>query len=983
MSAEDVTPQDADFTNLLEACDEALAARRPAPPLTEGAGPELKPRLERGLKCLERLQLLRSQHSLPPDWPQSPTHIPDSPSPAQPALLHQIGRFVAKRELGRGGFGIVYLAQDPVLKRDVALKVPHAPILLTPELRGRFRQEAQAAAALEHPNVVPVYEVGEIGPICYLVSCYCSGPTLADWLRQRTEPVPFSEAAALVRVLAGAVAHAHERGILHRDLKPANILLFTEDSASWQLAATQLAATHREATADPGAKGELPDRSSLATELSSFIPKITDFGLAKVAGTSTALTRSGAVLGTPSYMAPEQAAGKTAELGPAVDIYALGAMLYELLTGRPPFQGEGTQDTLQQVVWTEPVPPKRLRPKLPRDLQTICLKCLQKEPPARYVTAAALADDLGRFLEGKSIQARPVGPAVRLLRWSRRKPLVAGLLAALLVALVGGFAAVFWQRQRAEHNAADAQRVAGELKRERDRVLGEHERAERNLENVRRLVARFSRLGADLTYQPGMEPTVMAIHEEALAYYQHILQEKKSDPHARLGTALAFGRIASMSFLLRRWDKAIEAFRPNIELLEQLRSDSPQNPDYCFELVNSYYRLAGALRETKRKPEARAAYDRAIDVGGELLRQEPKSRRSRDVVAAALFASTTVLAPESESAEIERRGQRAALLRGDSLTVAAADQPFAQDLALGLENVGLFHLWGSRHTEAENVLRRVLKLRQDLCAKNSKERSLERYLAQSHSNLAQILVAAKRPAEAVPEYRAAVRLLDALVKDFPDAAHYRFPLAENLRAVCGLLNEPAQRPEVEELTHRFLGHYEKLTADFPKNSNYRQSLADGLFQFAGLLTEPSRLSEAEEVTYRALGHYQLLAGRQGWEFDLRRQAWSLFVLGQRQQANKNYPAAQKAYRKMLALNEQLVARPDREPRDRHRKAWDLSHLSAAYEGTGQLPEAVQYMRQSVDDFRQLAKDFPSQIDYATSLATREGELKRLLNKVGK
>jgi WD40 repeat protein len=293
----------------------------------------------------------------------------------------------------------VYLAYDPQLRREVALKVPRGEFLLTPELRARFLREARAAARLDHANVVAVHEVGEVGPFCYIASAYCPGTNLADWLRARTDPVPVRLAASLCATLAGAVQHAHERGVLHRDLKPSNVLL------------------------EP------------AADEIEFVAKVTDFGLAKVPGSEeTQQTQTGALLGTPRYMAPEQAEGKSHAIGPAADVYALGVILYELLTGRPPFIAETVLDVLEQVRTHEPVSPARLRARLPRDLETICLKCLQKQPQSRYASAGLLAADLHRFLEGKPILARPVSAGKRLWLWVRRRPAQAALVVVSLVA---------------------------------------------------------------------------------------------------------------------------------------------------------------------------------------------------------------------------------------------------------------------------------------------------------------------------------------------------------------------------------------------------------------------------------------------------------------------------------------------------------------------------------------------------------------------
>jgi WD40 repeat protein len=295
-------------------------------------------------------------------------------------------------ELGHGGMGTVYKARQRSLKRLVALKVIRCPAAADPRSLARFRTEAEAAARLQHPNLVPIYEVGEQGGVPYLALEYIDGVTLEQ--RLAGKPQPARQAAALVEVLARAMHHAHERGVVHRDLKPANVLLTSGDT-----------------------------------------PKITDFGLAKLAEAEVAHTVSGAIVGTPSYMAPEQAAGR-GDTGPAVDVYALGATLYECLTGRPPFRGASLLDTLEQVRSEDPVPPRRLVPKLPRDLETICLKAMARLPGHRYATAGALADDLRRFLDRQPILARPVGLFGRTWRWCRRHPARAGLVLACTL-LVG------------------------------------------------------------------------------------------------------------------------------------------------------------------------------------------------------------------------------------------------------------------------------------------------------------------------------------------------------------------------------------------------------------------------------------------------------------------------------------------------------------------------------------------------------------------
>ncbi len=313
--------------------------------------------------------------------------------PATATAPKVLGNYRIVREIARGGMGIVYQAVQTKLGRTVALKVIRSGGLASDDEVQRFRVEAEAAARLEHPGIVPVYDVGESDGQHYFSMGFVEGASLSEQLRDG--PFAPRRAAEIVAAVAAAVHYAHTRGIVHRDLKPANVLI---------------------------------DKSGQ--------PKVTDFGLAKRSDADSQLTRTGDVMGTPSYMPPEQASGRLEEIGPLCDVYSLGGVLYALLTGRPPFQAANVVETLRQVLERDPVSPRQLNPAVPRDLETICLKCLEKLPRNRYGSALELADELGRYLRDEPIRARPISGRERAWRWCRRNPVLAFTSAAALVSLV-------------------------------------------------------------------------------------------------------------------------------------------------------------------------------------------------------------------------------------------------------------------------------------------------------------------------------------------------------------------------------------------------------------------------------------------------------------------------------------------------------------------------------------------------------------------
>jgi eukaryotic-like serine/threonine-protein kinase len=335
----------------------------------------------------------------------------------------RLGDYEVLEEIGHGGMGTVYKARQIKLDRVVALKLLPFGQFTRPDLLQRFQSEASAAAALQHPNIVAVHDVGEQDGQPFYSMDFVPGRTLAEIVRD--QPLPAKRAATYLKTVAQAVHYAHQQGILHRDLKPSNILIDAADQ-----------------------------------------PRITDFGLARRLCGDSDLTLTGQVLGSPNFISPEQAEGRPGAIGPPSDVYSLGALLYHLLTRQPPFQADTLTTLLKQVLEAEPVPPRSLNPSIPKDLETICLKCLEKDIPHRYQTARALADDLGRFLRGDPVHARPVGAGGKTWRWCRRQPVRAGLIAGLGAAVILGIVGISWEWRRAEGERRTALANASLLRRQ-------------------------------------------------------------------------------------------------------------------------------------------------------------------------------------------------------------------------------------------------------------------------------------------------------------------------------------------------------------------------------------------------------------------------------------------------------------------------------------------------------------------------------------
>ena len=694
------------------------------------------------------------------------------------------------RELGRGGMGVVYQARQLGLNRVVALKMLLDGEHASAEHLARFRREAAAVAQLRHPQFVQIYEIAEGDGRPYFSMEYLGGGSLAQ--RLAGKPQEPRAAAGLVATLARAMHAAHEVGIVHRDLKPANILL-----------------------ADPNVPFEQPD----------WMPaiKIADFGLAKQLATPAAsygdgLTGSSVLLGSPSYMAPEQAAPGSKErprspIGPGADVYALGAILYEALTGRPPFRAATPLETVLQVLHEEPVAPTRLSPGVPRDLETICLTCLHKEPARRYNGAAALVDDLNRFLAGEPITARPVRAWERAWKWTRRRPTLAALLAVLVLAAAGLLFGSFWynaqlrdeiarrqeQQSRADDNLLQALGVVEEmvlnLGLEQLAQLGDAEEVRKQLLNrardfyqgflahkdnptpdVRRGIGRAS-WGLGLIHQwRGDSAETERHYRDALAVQEQLVQEFPNDALHRADLAATCNNLGILGGEGKRPEEGEALIQRGLALRAALADEFPDQSRYRNNLATSYHTL-GVLHgwTTFKALEARAAFLKAAALREELVRTEPANPASRSGLASTYINLVLVHQHLQEFEEAFALADKATIL----LRKLREEQPRNPGLAINLANaainrgnlargLGQAEAALESYTSAVQILEALHQQAPDLSY------GLKKSLATAHGGCAQALWHLNCRAESAPHWE---RFLELQQYPKPEAYQVLYALA--------------------------------------------------------------------------------------------------------------------------------------------------------------------------------------------------------------
>jgi tetratricopeptide (TPR) repeat protein len=739
--------------------------------------------------------------------------------------------------LGRGGMGVVYKALQSSLKRVVALKIIRAGSSAGPDDLARFHTEAEAIAQLQHPHIVQIYEIGEHDGLPYLSLEFVGGGNLKDYLAGT--PMPPRDAAMLAETLAQAVFAAHERGIIHRDLKPANILL-----------------------AGDVLMRPPPDGARLPA--AALIPKITDFGLAKQLDTDSGLTQAGQVMGTPSYMAPEQAAGLADQMGPRVDVYALGAILYEMLTGRPPFRGATVQETLEQVRSQEPVSPRLLNDRIPRDLETICLKAMAKEPARRYQTARELAADLRRFLAGQPVLARPVPAWERAMRWCVRNPRVAalfGAVAILLMTVAVGSLAAAWkisrEKERAENNA-QAEKQAREKANLNAQEAKESQalaskQAELALQTVYDVVTKADEKLKD---KEAMGPLRQELLEIAMGNLGLVARELVASGKADRTMGAAVQRMGTFYEQMGRTDDAIGAYKNALTIFDRLIERYPEEDRNRANAAVCYDNLGDMGREVEPDPKVVFTYyQKALELRQALVSSPQNAaipmKECRELLSISCVKLGTLALWIGDPAQALAYGRKAL---EHSLAAAAVDPKDVRGARLNTSGALLILGRACAHQglaeEGRGHLDQCRKLRQEMVQAEPSSVTARQELGRALEACGDLEMELGRFPEARDWYHQAQEVFAGMAEKDPSNPEIRWYLA-NARSALGLAQQSLHAPQAEQSFRSCLKTREVLLKDDPQN---RERKIELMLALARLGQHEAASTLAQEVAAHAPRH---------------------------------------------------------------------------------------------------------------------------------
>lgn len=736
-----------------------------------------------------------------------------------PVSSPTIPGFIIEAELGRGGMGVVYRARQVGLDRPVALKMILRADYAGTEQKLRFQIEAENAARVRHPNIVQVYEIGAHQDQPYFALEFVEGGSLSDWLNShRATP---AEAARLVETLARAMHAAHVQGIIHRDLKPANVLLAVSSSP--------LPVASPEINAASPATGRC--------QLTHAVPKIADFGLAKRLDATDHLTGSGAVMGTPSYMSPEQARGDTKHVGPAADQYALGVIFYQLLTHRLPFEAVSVPALLKKIVEEEPAAPRARNPQVPLDLSIICLKCLEKDPAKRYATTEALAEDLKNWREHRPIAARPATRLERVTKWCRRYPAVAALIVVSVLAALIASGLAWWA-------VAEKGRAETAEQKERERANSEQFAKEK----ARAMSAKALQALRSMTDR-GMELQLARgkFTREDRAFLQDVLEQYQALAVAEDEALQAegLGRVAMLQARLGDVGAATTSCREALARYRKLAAERPAEFELSRQLNIVLTNLANLLMQHGSAKEAEELHRESLAKRRELAARHPSLPDARADVAQGCLSLTGLLARQGRFPEAESLAAEAIAKWRQEVAAQPEQREALQHLADALQIYAHLLMIQSKHAAARPAFAECIVHWQRLLAKDPKDSKIREGLAAALLNFGSMFMEQDKKTDAIPLLQQAVEIYRELAADFPAVPEYRRHLAgaRNNLAVCYRITGKAKEAEAEQLIA--LEASRRAAEEFADSPELQTDFGGACVNYALLLLEQGRLEEAE------------------------------------------------------------------------------------------------------------------------------------------
>jgi tetratricopeptide (TPR) repeat protein len=904
--------------------------------------------------------------------------------------VRYFGDYELQRELGRGGMGVVYKALQVSLNRPVALKMIKAGVLADEAELQRFQNEAEAVALLDHPGIVPVYEVGEHDGQRYFSMKLVEGGSLADVLPSfKDNP---RAAAILLAETAEAIHHAHMRGILHRDLKPANILIDAEGR-----------------------------------------PHVTDFGLAKRVEGDVEMTQSGAILGTPAYMSPEQAAGRRGSITTATDVYGLGAILYASLTRKAPFGGSSVIETLDAVRTRPPEPPRKFNVHVPRDLETICLKCLEKDPRRRYASAHELAVDLTNWLDSRPINARRVGSAERAWLWCKRKPAVAVLAAAVLLAVVAGTAAVIAVQAKANGALATKNRaLIVSLAREaeankrveqrynlamdaiktfhtgvsedfllkepqfrnlRDQLLNAagdfYDKLNDVLESSADAASRRALFDsnfalAELTEKVGRRELALALHQSVLAGREALARESGADYRSKLEAGASMRSVIS----LLKQTKPTEVWpllSRAVAFHEELAAAHPDDPEVQNGLAKVLILLGDHRKNIDRKlDEAERVFRRALAIWKALEKSHPEEPEHRTLQGTSLIYLSYLRADEGKRDETIKLYQQALDLAQERVDKEPNNVRLRANFAEKQAQMGHWYYLVDRTDRALDFAKAALASWQRIVADQPAVSSHQRSLAGAHVTLGMVLLETGKSVEAESELRAALSIRQALVDVNPDNAN-REGLAEVHRSL-GMVLGRSGNPVAAAAEMRAAIAYRQAIADAnPTLHSSRATLAENHMFLAGLLTTTPRASETEAEYQLATSLYEKLAGEPGADVGSRErlaQVHNYFGYWLSHGTNR-LREAEGEHRAALAIAQEMVDKNPTVADYRFLLSLTLESLGNVLRLSDRLDEAEAGSRASAAILTKLAAESPDVRRFSNQLTYAIDDLSHVLRSRGR